>query len=149
MRVSYMPEAMEWNADIACAIGLVSERVMSHAITSARPRNNPMIPRTTPRRAAAFAIAVGCGLLLSWGCGKRPDVQSSDATKLKVAYLGLTCEAPIFVAREKDDVLSDTGSRPGFAHDRVRGANRGSQQCEQRHDNADESLQITDFHRGT
>jgi NitT/TauT family transport system substrate-binding protein len=35
--------------------------------------------------------------LLSTGCGKRGE----DSGKLKVAYLGLTCEAPIFIAHEK------------------------------------------------
>jgi NitT/TauT family transport system substrate-binding protein len=40
---------------------------------------------------AGFTLVVG-------GCGRQ---QSSGGQKLKVAYLGLTCEAPIFVAQEK------------------------------------------------
>ncbi len=49
--------------------------------------------------AAVLLAAAGLGLF-SAGCGKN---QNSDggAGKIKVAYLGLTCEAPIFVAQEK------------------------------------------------
>src|SRR5947207_4587264 len=47
---------------------------------------------TAPPVAALLAAA--CFALLSPGCSKTP-------VKLKVAYLGLTCEAPIFVAKEK------------------------------------------------
>jgi NitT/TauT family transport system substrate-binding protein len=45
-------------------------------------------------------LAVGCVAFLSPGCtGKNSG--SAGPTKLKVAYLGLACEAPIFVAYEK------------------------------------------------
>jgi NitT/TauT family transport system substrate-binding protein len=43
---------------------------------------------------AAIMLGASCLALLPAGCGHEP-------TKLKVAYLGLTCEAPIFVAEEK------------------------------------------------
>src|ERR1700759_5065647 len=56
-----------------------------------------------PIRALSRLIMTACGLaLLASGC-----VGSSDApgpagpSKVKVAYLGLTCEAPIFTAYEK------------------------------------------------
>jgi len=42
----------------------------------------------------ASLLAAGCFASLSPGCG-------SGSNQLKVAYLGLTCEAPIFVAQEK------------------------------------------------
>ncbi len=38
---------------------------------------------------------------LAAGCTKRIDAPEPGKTKLKVAYIGLTCEAPIFVAYEK------------------------------------------------
>jgi len=52
-------------------------------------------------------VAVCC-VLLALGCGKGPDAQApgdganaTTKTRLKVAYIGITCEAPIFVAYEK------------------------------------------------
>jgi NitT/TauT family transport system substrate-binding protein len=58
----------------------------------------------TPRRltllAANAILAAGCVALLSVGCKKGSNT-SEGRTQLKVAYLGLTCEAPIFVALEK------------------------------------------------
>src|SRR5690606_7702971 len=44
---------------------------------------------------AALAVLVS-------GCGQGTDAtKTDDAGPLKVAYLGLTCEAPIFAAQEK------------------------------------------------
>jgi NitT/TauT family transport system substrate-binding protein len=58
-----------------------------------------------PRRGARFATAlllVAAGFaFLPAGCGKSQKGGDSDPGKIKVAYLGLTCEAPIFVAQEK------------------------------------------------
>jgi NitT/TauT family transport system substrate-binding protein len=55
----------------------------------------------TPLAAAALLTAV-CVVLLPVGCGPTPNNNGqSGPIKLKVAYLGLTCEAPIFVAQEK------------------------------------------------
>jgi NitT/TauT family transport system substrate-binding protein len=49
-------------------------------------------------RFLMFSFVLFCGFtLLSTGCRKRGE----ESGKLKVAYLGLTCEAPIFVAYEK------------------------------------------------
>jgi sulfonate transport system substrate-binding protein len=45
--------------------------------------------------AAALLLGTGCVGLLTLGCGP------TGPRKYKVAYLGLTCEAPIFVAQEK------------------------------------------------
>jgi NitT/TauT family transport system substrate-binding protein len=57
-------------------------------------------------RHVPLALLAAAGLaLLPAGCGggKKPDGTSEGGgpIKLKVAYLGLTCEAPIFVAHEK------------------------------------------------
>ena len=56
---------------------------------------NVRTPRATVFFALGMLIAGGVGIW-SAGCGG-----NADANKVKVAYLGLTCEAPIFVAKEK------------------------------------------------
>lgn len=53
--------------------------------------------------APAFSLAVALSLaaLCSSGCGTTNESSTADGKiKLRVAYLGLTCEAPIFAARE-------------------------------------------------
>lgn len=61
-----------------------------------------MNPR--PILAAACLLASGLALIPA-GCGGRgsnaPAPGEPGADKVKVAYLGLTCEAPIFVAQER------------------------------------------------
>jgi NitT/TauT family transport system substrate-binding protein len=55
------------------------------------------------RRSAlllAPVVLAGCFAILSAGCGTKKTT-ADGRTRLKVAYLGLTCEAPIFVAQEK------------------------------------------------
>src|SRR6266540_2584835 len=47
-----------------------------------------------------------CSALLLGGCGKHPESSQPDNTgagpvKVRVGYIGLTCEAPIFTAVEK------------------------------------------------
>ena len=49
------------------------------------------------KRVGTAAIAA---LLLS-GCGKQPDATTSNLDKVRVGYVGITCEAPIFAAVEK------------------------------------------------
>src|SRR5437899_11643272 len=54
----------------------------------------------------ASLLAILCLTLLPAGCGKNAGKvgdknASKEPVKLTVAYLGLTCEAPIFVAYEK------------------------------------------------
>jgi NitT/TauT family transport system substrate-binding protein len=55
--------------------------------------------------ACGLALAAGTSLWFATGCRKGgSDVNSPNSggpTKLKVGYLGLTCEAPIFAAYEK------------------------------------------------
>jgi len=55
--------------------------------------------RTLP--AALSLLAAACFALSSPGCKSSNNPGSGEQTKLKVAYLGLTCEAPIFTALEK------------------------------------------------
>ena len=49
----------------------------------------------------ALLASCFCGLLIVSGCNKGPDGSSAGSNKVKVCYLGLTCEPPIFVAYEK------------------------------------------------
>src|SRR5262245_40337033 len=66
---------------------------------------NPITARP-PRRAilvtALWLVFASALVALAVGCSdsKKPDV-AGGPVKLKVAYLGLTCEAPIFMAQEK------------------------------------------------
>jgi NitT/TauT family transport system substrate-binding protein len=56
--------------------------------------------RSSHRAALCGLLCAAGGLaLLMAGCGKSAD--SGEKPNLKVAYLGLTCEAPIFVAKEQ------------------------------------------------
>jgi NitT/TauT family transport system substrate-binding protein len=61
--------------------------------------------RTRARRRTLFAAAVllaAAGVaFLPAGCSKNQPTADGDPGKVKVAYLGLTCEAPIFAAHEK------------------------------------------------
>jgi NitT/TauT family transport system substrate-binding protein len=41
------------------------------------------------------------GLLLASGCGKKAEEVSTSSNKIRVGYIGITCEAPIFTAVEK------------------------------------------------
>lgn len=51
------------------------------------------------RKVLLLAASGFAGLTV--GCGTSPTISDAGKTKLRVAYLGLTCEAPIFVAQEK------------------------------------------------
>ena len=62
---------------------------------SIRPIRNP---RTL---LAAALLAGGCVALFTSGCGPSPVNNPSGPIKLKVGYIGLTCEAPIIAAQEK------------------------------------------------
>jgi NitT/TauT family transport system substrate-binding protein len=47
-----------------------------------------------------IAVAASGALLVS-GCRKNPEKSDGGPTKIRVGYIGLTCEAPIFTAVEK------------------------------------------------
>ena len=51
----------------------------------------------TTRLIATVALSA----LLLAGCRKNPDTSGGDPSKVRVGYIGLTCEAPIFTAMEK------------------------------------------------
>ena len=55
------------------------------------------------RLIASAALVASCAaLLISLGCSKSEDrVRAGGLTKVKVCYIGLTCEQPMFVAYEK------------------------------------------------
>lgn len=46
-------------------------------------------------------VCVVTGAVMLPGCSGAPGPKAGDPIKLKVAYIGLTCEAPIFAAHEK------------------------------------------------
>jgi len=52
------------------------------------------------RTSRIFALITLSSLLLS-GCGKGNSHSSANSNKIRVGYIGLTCEAPIFTAVEK------------------------------------------------
>src|SRR5437660_12149361 len=61
--------------------------------------------QTQTHRRPVLIVATSLALtasvvLLALGCNRGSDT-SSGGTKIKVCYLGLTCEPPIFVAYEK------------------------------------------------
>src|SRR5580704_11272357 len=59
-------------------------------------------PSRTIAPAAIGWLAAACAVLSAAGCGKgTPGAAGDGRVPLKVAYLGLTCEAPIFVAQEQ------------------------------------------------
>ena len=53
------------------------------------------------RVAFRTVVAAAWIALLLCGCGKRADSAGVESNKIKVGYVGLTCEAPIFTAVEK------------------------------------------------
>ena len=66
------------------------------------PSQNQRIPRWATVLLAASLLAAGGFALVLVGCSSGSNSQSaSGRTKVRVAYLGLTCEAPIFAAYEK------------------------------------------------
>ena len=58
----------------------------------------------TKSRALALGLCVlaaAAAGVLSAGCGGKSDNAAAGGRKVKISYLGLTCEPPIFVAYEK------------------------------------------------
>src|SRR4026208_2644750 len=48
-----------------------------------------------------FIIAIFLGLLVLAGCNKKSGSSIQNSNKVRVGYIGLTCEAPIYAAYEK------------------------------------------------
>src|SRR5262249_42660433 len=82
-----------------------------NSFRSIQRKGKPQIKRVISHSAASnmlacgFVLLAGIMTLLAAGCRKvGSDANSAGGSgppKLKVAYLGLTCEAPIFSAYEK------------------------------------------------
>ncbi|HYY12851.1 MAG TPA: ABC transporter substrate-binding protein, partial [Chthoniobacterales bacterium] len=51
-------------------------------------------------RAKTISLC-GIALLLTAACGKQTRSSMANSNKIRVGYIGLTCEAPIFTAVEK------------------------------------------------
>jgi NitT/TauT family transport system substrate-binding protein len=66
-------------------------------------RHRSVLPKARFRGWAAVTLFLaGCGLgLLVVGCGGNQGPGASGSAKVKVSYIGLSCEGPIFVAYEK------------------------------------------------
>src|SRR5262245_65912358 len=48
-----------------------------------------------------FMIAVSLGGVLLAGCNKKSNSTVRNSNKVRVGYIGITCEAPIYAAYEK------------------------------------------------
>lgn len=60
---------------------------------------------TCPKRRASFVTAICaalCACALPTGCAdEETGIEVNGRTKIRVGYIGLTCEAPLFAAKEK------------------------------------------------
>jgi NitT/TauT family transport system substrate-binding protein len=64
--------------------------------------NAPAAKRVLQIATKALLITGCCALLSSLGCGRGADRRGAgELTKVRVAYIALTCEPPIYVAYEK------------------------------------------------
>src|ERR1041385_9164742 len=61
---------------------------------------NPSVPRQTSVLPSLVAAVAFCSVFLA-GCNKNPEIATQGPVKVRVGYIGLTCEAPIFVAVEQ------------------------------------------------
>ena len=64
-----------------------------HYVAFTRCRANQM-------NSGRIVVAILCVLLFA-GCGKRSGSTANTGNKVRVGYIGLTCEAPIYTAYEK------------------------------------------------
>src|SRR5574338_1557127 len=58
-----------------------------------------------------FPIAITLSALLMFGCNKKSGSTIQNSNKVRVGYIGLTCEAPIYAAYEKG-FFKDEGLEP-------------------------------------
>src|SRR3954464_6178161 len=58
-------------------------------------------PSNTTMSAKLFLVAISLSLLVFGGCNKRSGSSIQNSNKVRVGYIGLTCEAPIYAAYEK------------------------------------------------
>ena len=62
--------------------------------------DNPRRESTSRRGFCARAVA-GVGAMVLGACGKKPVAGLDSSNKVRVGYIGITCEAPIFMAVEQ------------------------------------------------
>jgi NitT/TauT family transport system substrate-binding protein len=58
-----------------------------------------------------FVVALGCCAVLLNGCSKNSSVKVVNSKHVKIGFIGLTCEAPIYTAYEKG-FFKDEGLEP-------------------------------------
>src|SRR3954449_6664218 len=58
-------------------------------------------PSNTTMSAKLFLVAISLSLLVFGGCSKKSGSAIQNSNKVRVGYIGLTCEAPIYAAYEK------------------------------------------------
>ena len=63
-------------------------------------RIKPLVERTKMKNNKWLVAAVLSALLVG-GCKKQEETSAAESNKVRVGYIGLTCEAPIFTAVEK------------------------------------------------
>src|SRR5213595_3744831 len=64
-------------------------------------KDGPHGGRPTAPWLQRFMIAISLSVLLAAGCNKNSTSAVRNSNKVRVGYIGLTCEAPIYVAYEK------------------------------------------------
>src|SRR5438094_294862 len=64
-------------------------------------KNGPHGGRPTGPWLQRFMIPISLSVLLATGCNKNSTSTVRNSNKVRVGYIGLTCEAPIYVAYEK------------------------------------------------
>src|SRR5437660_11886787 len=62
-------------------------------------------------KTAKFITAVGLCVLLFGGCSKKSAPKVVNSKHVKIGFIGLTCEAPIYTAFEKG-YFKDEGLEP-------------------------------------
>src|SRR5215471_536847 len=67
--------------------------------------------RAKTMKTAKFVLAFGLCALLFAGCGKKATTKVVNSKHVKVGFIGLTCEAPIYTAFEKG-FFKDEGLEP-------------------------------------
>src|SRR5881398_142861 len=64
-------------------------------------KDGPHGGRPTGPWLQRFMIAISLSVLMAAGCNKNSTSTARNSNKVRVGYIGLTCEAPIYVAYEK------------------------------------------------
>src|SRR5213595_439363 len=64
-------------------------------------KDGPHGGRPTGPWLQRFMIAISLSVLMATGCNKNSTSTARNSNKVRVGYIGLTCEAPIYVAYEK------------------------------------------------